>query len=307
MIAPSFAPNTYIYSYCILTMEPKAPDFKHLSKIRKELYIVVFGTHTRAGKLFDVILLWTIVLSIVVVMLESVRDISADYGHILIGLEWTVTIFFTVEYAVRLFISRRPRDYAWSYFGIIDLLALLPTYLSLFVTGGGYLIVVRALRLLRIFRILKLTRYVEEASMLTEAMRGSLRKILIFMGTVFTLVIITGTLMYMIEGGENGFTSIPKSIYWAVVTVTTVGYGDIAPQTVFGQFFATILMLMGYAIIAVPTGIMTSELSKMEKKEAIRNQKTCVRCNSLNAANANYCIVCGEKYPIPVSRAEKEV
>ena len=269
-------------------------DFKHFGKLRAKLYIIVFGTDTPAGKAFDLVLLVAIVLSIIVVMLESVRDIKIRFEEIFYILEWTFTIIFSIEYLLRIFISKKPKTYVFSFFGAIDLIALLPTYISLFVTGGSYLVVIRAIRLLRVFRIMKLTRYINEARMLGEAMDGAKRKILIFMGAVFTLVMITGTLMYLIEGGENGFTSIPRSIYWAVVTVTTVGYGDIAPHTVLGQTFATILMLTGYAILAVPTGIMTSEINKVERRGSIKD-KICQRCTTGNERQSNYCSKCGER------------
>ncbi|MEQ8474109.1 MAG: ion transporter [Marinoscillum sp.] len=267
--------------------------FKHFHDIRNRLYIIVFGTDTPAGKLFDVVLLMAILLSIIAVMLESVSAIRESYADLLIGLEWTLTALFSVEFLVRIFITRKPTKYVFSFLGMIDLIALLPTYISIFVSGGSYLIVIRAIRLLRVFRILKLTRYINEAKVLANAMKGAQRKILIFMGAVSTLVMITGTLMYLIEGGENGFTSIPRSIYWAVVTVTTVGYGDIAPQTVLGQSFATLLMLMGYAIIAVPTGIMTSEINKQEKSKEHENRIECMRCHSFSNMQSNYCWKCG--------------
>ncbi|WP_421895944.1 ion transporter [Marinoscillum sp.] len=269
-------------------------DFKHFSRLRSKLYVIVFGTDTPAGKAFDLVLLVAIVLSIVVVMLESVRDIKIRFEEIFYILEWTFTIIFSIEYLLRIFISKKPKTYVFSFFGAIDLIALLPTYISLFVTGGSYLVVIRAIRLLRVFRIMKLTRYINEARMLGEAMEGAKRKILIFMGAVFTLVMITGTLMYLIEGGQNGFTSIPRSIYWAVVTVTTVGYGDIAPHTVLGQSFATMLMLTGYAILAVPTGIMTSEINKVERRGSIKD-KICGRCTTGNERQSNYCTKCGER------------
>jgi voltage-gated potassium channel len=278
----------------------KEPDFKHFHKIRTKLFIVVFGTDTPAGRLFDIVLSWAIVLSIITVMLESVREIKAQLETLFNVLEWTFTVFFTIEYMLRISITKKPRTYILSYYGIIDFLALLPTYITIFVSGGSYLVVIRAIRLLRIFRILKLTRYIQEAQVLGDALKASSRKILVFIGAVFTLVLITGTLMYLIEGGENGFTSIPRSIYWAVVTVTTVGYGDIAPGTVLGQAFATVLMLTGYAIIAVPTGIMTSEINKAAKEEKradrLLNMKSCSRCNTANFKEANYCIKCGEKF-----------
>lgn len=272
----------------------EATNFKHFHKLRTRLYIVVFGTDTPAGKLFDVVLLIAILLSIVVVMLESIGELRDNYLDVFLILEWSFTALFSVEYLLRLFITRKPKSYVFSFLGLIDLIALLPTYISIFVTGGSYLVVIRAIRLLRVFRILKLTRYLEEARVLAKALQGAQRKILIFMGAVSTLVVITGTLMYLIEGGENGFTSIPQSIYWAVVTVTTVGYGDIAPQTVLGQTFATLLMLMGYAIIAVPTGIMTSEMTRQDRLKGRSNLLVCKRCSEELSDSANYCWKCGE-------------
>ena len=246
--------------------------------------------------MFDVVLLYAIIISIAVVMLESVQELRSKYLHIFLFIEWSFTIFFTIEYFLRIWISDRPSRYVFSRLGMVDFLALLPSYLSLLITGGSYLMVIRAIRLLRVFRILKLTRYLNEAQSLREALKSSMHKIFIFMGAVSTLVIITGTLMYLIEGGENGFTSIPKSIYWAVVTVTTVGYGDIAPETILGQTFATLLMLMGYAIIAVPTGIVTSEMTRQGKEEENRNLKQCQRCKFFSPLKSNYCGTCGTEF-----------
>lgn len=273
-------------------------EFKTLPKLRKRLYVIVFGTDTPAGKLFDLILLGAIVSSIFVVMVESVKELQQNYGSVFLIFEWTFTAIFTLEYLIRLFISRKPAEYALSFYGLIDLVALLPSFIGIFVSGGAYLVVIRGIRLLRVFRILKLSRYLEEASVLASALNNAKRKILVFIGAVFTLVMITGTLMYLIEGGENGFTSIPKSIYWAVVTVTTVGYGDIAPATVLGQSFATILMLTGYAILAVPSGIMTVEINKAskEKNEEGLGAKKCTRCSTGNIKEANYCMKCGERF-----------
>lgn len=270
------------------------------SELKQRLYVIVFGTETRAGKLFDIVLLWAIVLSVISVMLESVHEIKEVYSTVLLVLEWLFTILFTMEYFLRLWISRYPRKYAFSFFGIIDLLALLPTYLTLIVAGGSYLVVVRTIRLLRIFRILKLGRYLREASVLTNALIASRHKILVFLGAVCTLVMIMGTLMYLIEGGDSGFTSIPRSIYWAIVTVTTVGYGDIAPQTAIGQGFAAMLMLMGYAIIAVPTGIVTSEITNAERMERekrfSKSNRKCQACgNRNNDEDAIFCKQCGSK------------
>ena len=273
------------------------PDFKYFPKLRKKLYIIVFETDTPESKLFDIILLWVIVLSVLNVVLESVKEISDNYGHILYILEWIFTALFTMEYALRLSISMKPRRYVLSFLGIIDLLALLPAYLTLFIAAGGsYLVVIRSIRLLRIFRILKLSRYLREASVLTNALLASRHKILVFMGAVITLVLIMGTLMYLIEGEESGFTSIPRSIYWAIVTVTTIGYGDIVPQTVFGQMTASVLMLVGYAIIAVPTGIVTSEIAQAEREIRSKENTTkgCKNCwFEPHDPDAYYCKKCG--------------
>lgn len=272
-------------------------DYRFRPKLRKKLYDIVFGTETRAGKLFDIVLLWAILLSIVQVMLESVPSLNAEFGGIFEVAEWSFTILFTVEYTLRLFIEKKPSRYAFSFFGIIDLLALLPTYLTLFLAGGSYLVVIRAIRLLRVFRILKLSRYLGEAQLITGALLASRYKILVFLGAVFTFAIITGTLMYLIEGGESGFVSIPRSIYWAIVTITTVGYGDIAPQTVLGQFLASMIMLMGYAIIAVPTGIVSAEIAAATiNSQTDRAIKTCKSCGHLSMdETAAFCGGCGKE------------
>lgn len=268
-----------------------------MSSFRKKIYVIVFGTDTPAGKLFDVVLLWTILLSVISVMLESVKEIKESYWALFFILEWTFTVLFSIEYLLRLFISPKPRKYAFSFLGIIDLLATLPSYLALFFTGGSYLVVIRSIRLLRIFRILKLGRYLREASVLGNALLASRHKILVFLGAVCTLVLISGTLMYMIEGVESGFTSIPRSIYWAIVTVTTVGYGDIAPQTVLGQTVASALMLLGYAIIAVPTGIVTSEMVQAEtEKKREEEKRSCGQCGlKQHERDAGFCKRCGSK------------
>lgn len=276
-------------------------DYKYFRKLRTRLFIVVFGTSTPAGRLFDIVLLYAIVFSIVQVMLESVPSLNARYGDTFKVVEWAFTILFTIEYGLRLIIERKPSRYAFSFYGIIDLLALLPTYITLFLGGGSYLVVIRAIRLLRVFRILKLSRYMGEANVITNALAASRYKIMVFLGAVFTLAIITGTLMYLIEGGENGFTSIPRSIYWAIVTITTVGYGDIAPQTVLGQFLASVIMLMGYAIIAVPTGIVTAEMTAASIVEKTSKQSVQIcpnhECDLITIdMGANYCVKCGEKF-----------
>jgi voltage-gated potassium channel len=267
---------------------------------KTRLYVIVFGTDTKAGKWFDLILLYAILGSIVIVMIESVSEVQNKYGNILKAMEWGFTIFFTIEYLLRLYIVKKPLKYATSFLGVIDLLAILPTYLTLFIAGSGYLVVIRAIRLLRVFRILKLSRQIGEAQLLLKALKQSRHKILVFFGAVTTLTIIMGTFMYMIEGGQNGFTSIPRSIYWAIVTITTVGYGDISPQTTLGQFFAAVLMLMGYAIIAVPTGIVTAEITTSEMEERARKRKleykSCPVCNTDDhELSAKYCKDCGSE------------
>jgi len=259
---------------------------------RRRLFIVIFGTDTRAGRNFDVALLWAILLSILTVMLESVDFIRLEYGNWLRIAEWGFTIVFTIEYMTRIISIRKPMYYLTSFYGIIDFISIIPTYLSLFLVGGQYLLVIRAMRLLRVFRVLKLSRYMGEASTLTAALRASRHKITVFIWAVFTIVMIMGTIMYLVEGGENGFTSIPKSIYWAIVTLTTVGYGDIAPQTALGQVLASMIMILGYAIIAVPTGIVTAELT--QAKITNRVIQNCQKCGFDNhAPDAVYCKRCG--------------
>lgn len=259
---------------------------------RRRLFIVIFGTDTRAGRNFDVALLWAILLSILTVMLESVDFIRQEYGSWLRIAEWGFTIVFTIEYMARIISIRKPMYYITSFYGIIDFLSVIPTYLGLFIGGVQYLLVIRALRLLRIFRILKLTRYIGEASTLGAALKASLHKIAVFLWAVFAVVMIMGTIMYLVEGGENGFTSIPKSIYWAIVTLTTVGYGDIIPQTTLGQVLASMIMILGYAIIAVPTGIVTAEIT--QAKITNRMIQKCEKCGFDNhAPDAIYCKRCG--------------
>ena len=267
------------------------------NKLRKKLFIIIFGTDTPAGKAFDVGLLIAILLSILAVMLESVPSIEGRFGSTFKVVEWVLTIAFTLEYIVRIYVTDRKVKYIFGFYGLIDLLSLLPTYLSLIFTGTQYLLVIRALRLLRVFRILKLGRFVGEGQQLSNALRASRHKITVFLGGVVTLVIIMGTVMYLIEGGENGFTSIPRSVYWAIVTLTTVGYGDIAPQTILGQTIASFVMIMGYAIIAVPTGIVTVELGK-QKNSPPKIIRECPSCNAVgHDVDAEYCKHCGEKLP----------
>ncbi len=259
---------------------------------RRKLQEVIFEADTPAGKTFDVALLWAIVFSVAAVLLESVAEIRDQYGTVLRLVEWGFTLLFTIEYGLRLVCVGRPLRYASSFYGIIDLLAILPTYLSLVVAGTHSLLVIRALRLLRVFRVLKLAQFVGEAAVLRTALQASGRKITIFLGTVLTLVLNLGALMYLIEGEENGFTSIPQSIYWAIVTMTTVGYGDIAPQTVVGKILASTVMIIGYAIIAVPTGIVTVELANL-RKSAITTQ-ACPQCAAEgHDPDARFCKYCG--------------
>jgi voltage-gated potassium channel len=261
---------------------------------RERLHEIIFEAETPAGKAFDVALLVCIVASVATVLLESVASIRAQYGTLLRALEWGFTILFTVEYVLRLVCVRRPLRYALSFFGLVDLLAIVPTYLSVFVAGAQSLIVIRALRLLRIFRVLKLAHFVGEARMLRAALQASMRKIIVFLGTVVTIVLIVGSLMYLVEGEASGFTSIPQSMYWAIVTLTTVGYGDIAPQTVVGKLLASVVMILGYGIIAVPTGIVTVELA--HARRAPITTEACRDCGKGgHDSDADFCKFCGAR------------
>jgi len=262
---------------------------------QQKLHEVIYESATPAGKLFDVILLGLIFSSIVVVILDSDVEWHRSHGQFFRMLEWGFTFLFTLEYILRLVSIKRPLSYVFSFLGIIDLLSIIPGYLSLFIVGSQSLLVLRALRLLRIFRIFKLTHYLSEMQFLLGALRGSMKKISIFMLVVLTLVIIMGSVMYVVEGGKNGFHSIAESIYWAIVTITTVGYGDISPTTAMGKFVASVIMLMGYAIIAVPTGIVTTEMAlAMRKKEHL--DQACRGCGREgHESNAIFCKFCGEK------------
>jgi voltage-gated potassium channel len=265
---------------------------------RETLANIIYNADTPAGRTFDLLLIVAIVLSVLVVMLESVVGVRAAYGPLLRRLEWVLTVLFTVEYLLRLIVARRASHYARSFFGVVDLLSIAPAYLTLFIPGAQALLIVRVLRLLRLFRILKLARYLTEASVLTQALRASLAKITVFLAVVVTLVTVIGALMYVIEGPPHGFTSIPTSVYWAIVTVTTVGYGDIAPKTPMGKALASLAMILGYAIIAVPTGIVTVGLSQAQARQREREDWACVRCGlSSHASDARYCRRCGELLP----------
>jgi len=266
------------------------------SPLRRRAYEVIFGHDTRAGRGFDVLLIGAILLSVFAVMLESVAGIRAEHGALLRSAEWAFTAAFTVEYGVRLWCVASPRRYAMSFFGVVDLLAVLPTYLSLLVPGGQVLAVVRILRVLRVFRILKLVQYVGEARVLGRALRASRYKITVFVFTVLAVVVIVGALMYLIEGPAAGFTSIPVGVYWGVVTLTTVGFGDITPQTPAGQALATMVMILGYGVIAVPTGIVTVELANAGA--GARSSVRCTECSrDGHDGDARHCKWCGATLP----------
>lgn len=265
------------------------------TKRRARLHEIVFESDTRAGHYFDIVLIWLIVLSVATVVLESVSEVRTQYGPLLYKLEWVFTLLFTAEYVLRLFSVRRPLRYATSFFGVVDLLAIIPTYLSIFVPGSQYLLVIRILRLLRVFRLLKLSEYVVEADTLRLALRASRRKISVFTSAVLLLVVIIGAVMYVIEGEANGFTSIPISIYWAIVTMTTVGYGDLSPRTSLGQIVASIVMVIGYGIIAVPTGIVSVELAHAVRERRVTGQ-ACPVCSAAgHDPDAIHCKYCGTR------------
>lgn len=268
---------------------------KERQALKKKLYEVIFEANTPSGKFFDILLLVIIIISVVTVMLETVKEINSAYHDIFVIIEWVVTILFTIEYVLRILIVAKPWKYITSFYGVIDLLAVLPTYISLILAGSQYLLTIRALRLLRIFRIFKLARYTSESKILITALRASRVKITVFFGAILTLVIIIGSIMYLIEGGVNEvFTSIPRSMYWAIVTVTTVGYGDITPVTTWGQLMSSVLMIIGYSVIAIPTGIVSVELARVKRKSI--NPVTCHSCGKEDHdADAKYCVRCGSE------------
>lgn len=267
--------------------------------IRKKIKLIVFSTETRAGRLFDMTLLWIIVFSILVIMLESVPALNTKYHGEFKILEWVFTILFTLEYLVRVWVVQKKTGYIFSFFGIVDLLSVLPSYLGFFVAGYNTLLILRAVRLFRIFRVFQLTDYLRESVIMGRAMLASLRKIIVFLTIMIVIVMILGTLIYIVEGPENGFTSIPKSIYWAVVTITTVGYGDLTPATTLGSVIATIVMLLGYSIIAVPTGIVAAEFTKTNlltknEEEESKPVSNCPNCGiTVYDSKANFCRNCG--------------
>jgi voltage-gated potassium channel len=258
-------------------------------KIKEKIYRIIFETDTPAARGFDVILLWLIVGSVFVVMMESIPEMDRRYGVWFYTAEWIFTILFSIEYLIRIWVSPKPLKYITSFWGLVDFLSVLPAYLSYFLAGHHYLLVMRIFRLLRVFRILKLARFSSEAQLLMTAIKASGYKIGIFIFVVLTIVTIMGTVMYVVEGGQQGFTSIPQSIYWAIVTVTTVGYGDMVPSTVLGKFISSICMITGYAIIAVPTGIVTVAMTQA----GIRRRK-CPHCDHPNELDARYCNKCGK-------------
>jgi len=260
--------------------------------LRDRVQRIIFGHDTPAGRAFDVLLIVAILASVAVVMLDSVIRIHTDHESLLFRLEWIFTALFTVEYVLRLLTAVHAGRYARSFFGLIDLFAILPSYLGLLLPGGQYLIVIRILRVLRVFRVLKLAQYVGEAALLGQALRAARVKITVFVLTVLTLVAVVGSLMYLIEGPESGFTSIPRGVYWAIVTLTTVGYGDIAPSSALGQGLAAIVMIMGYGIIAVPTGIVTLELANAAAQA--KSNRICQACGDVgHDGNARHCKNCG--------------
>ncbi|MFA0056233.1 ion transporter [Vibrio echinoideorum] len=269
--------------------------------LKHHLYVTIFGTHTPAGRAFDISLIVAIVVSLIVLILESIPSVMIEWSQQLRYIEYTFTALFTLEYLLRLYCSPKPKSYATSFYGVVDLLAILPTYLAIIFPGASFMGVVRLLRVMRIFRILKLVRYLQDSNILLRSLLMARRKILIFFSTVGILVVIFGALIFVIEGPENGFTSIPHSIYWAIVTITTVGYGDMIPQTALGKAIASLTMLLGYSILAVPTGIITAELSN-----EMNSHKELVKCPNCNRAghdsDAMYCKHCASELADPDKR-----
>ena len=264
--------------------------------LREKTYRVIFGTDTPAGQRFDIALIYLILVSVLAVVLASIESIKMQYGDWLFRLEWAFTLLFSMEYAVRIYSSPKPFRYIFSFYGLVDLLSIIPTYLALLFPAANYWLVIRLLRVLRIFRVFKLVRYLTEANLLLRSMYAARRKVLVFFTVVLVICVIFGSLMFLVEGPNNGFTSIPRSIYWTIVTITTVGYGDITPQTVFGQIIATMAMLTGYSIIAIPTGIFTAEIAREIITES--NNRQCNVCNrSGHHTEAEYCFQCGVSLP----------
>jgi voltage-gated potassium channel len=261
---------------------------------KNTLHEVIFEADTRAGKLFDIVLLILILGSVATVMLESVNSIRIEYGQTLNIIEWGLTILFSIEYITRIISIKKPLKYIFSFYGLIDLLSILPTYLGLFITGASSMAAIRSIRLLRVFRILKLARYLKEAKAFKSILIAMRPKIIVFLVAIFSIVTIMGTIIYMIEDSKDGFTSIPRCVYWAVVTLTTVGYGDIAPQTVLGQVFASLIMVMGYSIIVIPTVFVVTS-SMLSSRETMLNTQSCPSCSKEgHDNNAEFCKYCGD-------------
>tara|TARA_R110002051_G_scaffold280343_1_gene341938 strand:+ start:7832 stop:8665 length:834 start_codon:yes stop_codon:yes gene_type:complete len=272
----------------------EASDFKPW---RRRIYEVVHDTSTKKGKVFNLALLGLIIISVIYVLLESVNDIDKKYHFYMVAAEWIITILFSAEYILKVISIKRPKKYIFSFYGIIDLLSTLPLYLSYFFSGGSTFLALRALRLLRVFRILKLVKYMGEANVLSKALIASRLKIGIFIYIVLIMCVIMGSVMYIVEESANsGFSSIPKSIYWTIVTITTVGYGDIAPSTNLGQAIASFIMILGYGIIAIPTGIVTSEMAKEKTQENAFKPYVCHNCKATNhPKDAKYCHGCSQE------------
>ncbi|MFQ3345926.1 MAG: voltage-gated potassium channel [Porticoccaceae bacterium] len=266
------------------------------ASLREKTYRVIFGTDTPAGQKFDIALIYVILLSVLAIVLDSIESVNGQYGLWLFRLEWFFTLLFSVEYLLRIYSSPKPLHYMFSFYGLVDLLSIVPTYLALIVPGANYWLVIRLLRVLRIFRVFKLVRYLSEANILLRSMYAARRKVLVFFVVVLVLSVIFGSLMFLVEGPGNGFTSIPRSIYWTIVTITTVGYGDITPQTPVGQILSTIIMLTGYSIIAIPTGIFTAEIAREMHSEI--NNRQCNVCDRRgHHRDAEYCHQCGVTLP----------
>ena len=262
---------------------------------KQKIYIIIYGSNTFAGRLFDLVLLGVILLSVLLVMLESVEKLDSKYHQFILVSEWVITIFFTIEYFLRILSNRKPLSYVFSFYGIVDLISILPMYLSFIFPGSRMLSVIRALRLLRLFGILNLVHFTGQESQLKLAIKASRTKIIVFIYFVLIVSILLGAVMYVVEGKESGFTSIPTSIYWCIVTLTTVGYGDIAPVTTLGQIIASFIMIMGYGIIAVPTGIVTAEFSNLRNRRNEGPIQKCHSCTTVLAEDAKFCHHCGEK------------
>jgi len=262
--------------------------------LKSTLYRIIFFTDTFWGKFFDIFILILIFISIIVLSLESVTGVKQKFGLLLYYAEWSITILFTLEYIIRIIVSKNTYKYVKSFWGIIDLISILPTYIAIFLSGAHFLTAIRSLRLIRIFRVLNLSSFEKEGRTIITALNKSFKKIGVFLYAVLVIVIVIGTLMYFVEGSENGYTSIPRSIYWAIVTLTTVGYGDISPQTPVGQILASAVMIIGYAIIAVPTGIVSAEITKAKTEN--NKSRICENCKQkIKDQEANFCPNCGEK------------